>query len=187
MPTYIPFKTNITDTQLDSIDIETIKFIYDQAEKKLKDSLQSGDSIKTRSYNFIALLSSLLIALIVYLTKEKIVGNKIDVSVFGFAIFFILYILIVLVILFINVLTKKYLGMGVEPFTIFMQKYIAYTDAKDISRSVKYIYTTQIEKYQDRISLSVKSNEYCGKRLNAAIWMILGIIFIFFLYLSFSS
>src|ERR1700742_954070 len=99
---------------VDRLSMEEIKMIFNQAEKRLDDTVKQGESIASKTMSMISLMAGLLIALSGYIISiwkgPSALTNKDMVGIFG-----CLYILGLLIYVISNVMTYKYFVAGSRP------------------------------------------------------------------------
>lgn len=96
----------------ENINIDDVKFIFDQAAKKLDYTMQVAGSINNKATTLVTLLSGMLVALIGYLISQtSIIGN----SKSAIAIIAMVYVYAVGAFLLRNLVPRYYYSPGFEP------------------------------------------------------------------------
>ncbi len=160
---------------------EDVKFIFDQAEKQLKDSIDTSQLIITRTNTFIAVLTTGLITLVGFAigridTKSYI--DTLSITSIGGSI----YIFCSLLYISKNIRSVNYKILGSEPKALFVDSF--FTDTKPSDERIKFLYLSEIEDYQNRIDQNKGVNEKRWKIYDNTVWLTLFIpIFILLFYL----
>lgn len=132
---------------------QEVKFIFDHAEKMLRETLETNTLIVTRVTSLTTLTSTLLIALFGF-TISRFDANKID-TLFITAVVGIVYFFAIAVMLFLNILPKKYHQVGAEPKQFFSRAFINRYNA---NYRIQLFYVNEIQEYQKRIQYNLKLN-----------------------------
>ncbi len=139
---------------------DELDFIFSQAEKLLKESLSSGDSVLTRSTILLSILIALLTSEIGYVSNLLMSTPVISKLM---AVVFISLLLTSFNIykLQFNLRGKDYKAIGSQPKDLFHNWY--FDNKKNDHARYKAILISEIKSYQDRI---VQNNELNKRRWN---------------------
>jgi len=107
----------ISQEQLDDMDESQLKFIFDQAEKQLKDSLSIGDTLVTRTTTSLTIVSGLLVGLVGYAINRWEM-SKID-PLFYSAVLSMLYLFVPASMLCSLIIPAQYSISGSPPKPFF--------------------------------------------------------------------
>lgn len=159
--------------------IDQLKFIFEQAEKQLKDSVEDSNSIVARATTLLTLMSGILLLILGFLiTKLKpanfqifhtlkipdiIREHPLPVTAFIVAI----YLFWVIYGVSRNLISTSYYTIGSEPKDLFVRGYYN-NQATDAERLLMY-YAGEIKDYQKRIDNNKVLNELRWKKLNKSI------------------
>src|SRR5580658_6243000 len=159
----------VSDTFLKKISLEDAKFIFDQAEKQLKEVNATSNIIVTRTTSLISVATAALIALIGYSinrwdTKSCWDGLLI-ISLFGSVC--LLYQCIHLTL---NLRGVDYSEIGAEPASLLIENF--YKSSTTDKERVIYFYINEIESYQTKMMLNKRTNENRWKRFHRSLWML---------------
>lgn len=149
--------------------IDDAKFIYDQAEKKLKEIISSGDLVVNRTTTLITVVVGVIVGLLGYSINRYYSLNKFDASIWS-CIIGIIYLFFILYYLRINFKGAKYSIIGASPKTLFSSDFFKVTDEK--LRSKMFIWA-QIENYQDSIDKNSFVNNQRWDRFNLSVTLIM--------------
>ena len=147
-----------SDENKEKLTINDAKFLFEQGEKFLRDSVENNNLIVSRTSSLITLLTGILVALIGYVIS-KINGNRIEPLV-NTAIVGILYVYILIYDAFENTGPKNYLIPGALPKDLFADAF--FIDGISEDKRIIHFYVSEIENYQFKIE---KNNQ-----LNKARW-----------------
>jgi len=134
------------------------KFVFEQAEKLLKDSVETATTIINRVATLIPIISGIIIALTAYIFaqwyKTKVFDHILMVATLG-----VVYLSIVGIIAYSSLLPQKYYPAGSLPFDLFADTFFL-DIVPDNKRIIRY-YVSEIENYQFRI---IENNTINAKR-----------------------
>lgn len=158
--------------------IDDAKFIFEQAEKFLLDVIEAHKTIIDRTNTLLALIITILTALIGFNVNKLEGGYGNDV--FSNSIWFlIVYLLIGGIYLVTNIKPINYMASGSQPRTIFTDRFFRESIPKN--DRVIYMYSSEIERYQTRIKENMKINNAKWKIYKNGIWILTGIPIVFLL------
>jgi hypothetical protein len=166
--------------------IDDAKFIYDQAEKKLKEILSIGDLIVSRTTTLITLITALLVGLIGYAVNRysNIHCHCHTDTLFAVASTTSGYLFFVLIYASTNFLGKRYRVLGASPKKLFDNVFFEGIEGE--LRSKMFIWT-QIENYQDSIEFNEKKNKKRWQTFNISVILVMLIpVIILLTYLFFA-
>ncbi|HYG15897.1 MAG TPA: hypothetical protein VEC12_09100 [Bacteroidia bacterium] len=152
--------------------LDDMKFVFEQAEKQLGETVTIGSAIADKTNNLITLIVGILIALVGYFisnwSKEAVMGNTTIVALAA-----ICYLFICLVVTLKNIQPNLYYLPGSEPKDLVANEF--YSDAGEISsgQRLTFITMSEIENYQFRIEENTRLNDNRWKRFNTTLWMLL--------------
>ncbi len=158
------------------------KFIFDQAEKQVKETSDAGNNIVTRSTTLLTLIAGLLIALFGYGFSQWFALSKqfdhIVYSTFLTCIYTGVYLFIIIVLLTYNLFGKDYAIIGSEPKSLFKDLFFDKNKADDI---IIHFYVSEFVQYQQRIATNKEINNSRWKKYHLALIMIVIVPVIIFL------
>jgi hypothetical protein len=165
---------------VDRVSLEDVKFIFSQAEKRLDDTVKTGESIASKTMSMFTVMAGVLIALSGYAISNwkgfQSANEKDLVAIIGS-----LYILSLFFYMLTNVLPNKYHVLGSEPDLLMVPQYFA--PALPLDKITIFIYMSEIENYNERISANLKVNEGRWERYRISVILflilpvVLGIVF----------
>ena len=165
---------------VDRISMEELKLIFNQAEKRLDETVKQGESIASKTMSIITLMAGMLIALSGYTISIwngfSALSIKDWVAIVG-----CLYLLGLLMYIIRNVVTHRYSLVGSEPEHLVNSTY----DDDEIPRSKKLLllYINEIENYNDRIANNTLLNQHGWRRYRISVRLLLFLPFVLaFLY-----
>lgn len=155
------------------------KFLFDHAEKQLKETLDASQAIVTRTTTLSTLTVGLMVALVGFsMSRWERIG-KIDVALIT-AIAGLLYLFILSIFLAYNIKPKTYIATGSRPKNFFTD---AIFQMKDDERLIFY-YVNEIESYQARIEKNSEQNEARWNVFNRCLYALVFIpVFLTLVYL----
>jgi hypothetical protein len=170
-----------SDEHKEQLAKEDARFLFEQAEKLLKDTVDTSNIIAARTNTLITIITGSLIATIGYLIaghKNQVFNNIMYVAVIGAVYLFVLAILA-----FENINHKAYLIPGSLPEDLFNE---AFFDPKiPNEQRIIYFYVNEFENYQFRIKTNRYINLSRWKRYDEIVMalfilpVILAIVYIF--------
>lgn len=147
------------------------KFLFDQAEKFLKDSVENSNLIVTRTSSLITLLAGTLIALIGFVITKFNLKN-IDALTIA-AIIGVIYVYILIYNAFENTKPQVYLIAGALPKDLFADAF--FIDGIIDEKRIIHFYVSEIENYQFKIE---KNNEINKIRWNRYARLLKAIVYL---------
>ena len=136
----------VTDYYLELIEEAEAKFIFDHAEKMLKDTLDTNTLIVTRLTTLTTVTTTLLITLFGF-SIGRFDTNKTD-ALFITAVTGIIYLFAIAIMLFLNIRPSAYYSTGAEPKDFFNRVLI---NKKNADYRMISFYVNEIHEYQKRI------------------------------------
>ena len=157
------------------------KFVFEQAEKHLKETAEVGNLVVTRATTLITLVSGLLIALIGYSFNRWQTIHYFD-DLLKICAITIGYLFVIIFMLASNILGKDYSVVGSEPKALLIDMFFsgAVSDAKRLI----HFYVSETVQYQGRIEKNKQTNKNRWILYNISLIMVItipivaGIIFI---------
>lgn len=159
--------------------VDQLKFVFEQAEKQLKDSVEDSNSIVTRATTLLTLMSGFLLLISGFLIskvkpdnfqifhKLKFLGviklHPIPITALAIAI----YLFWVIYGISKNLIGTAYYTIGSEPKDLFVSGYYN-NNASDTERLLMF-YSGEIKDYQKRIDNNKFHNEIRWEKLNKSI------------------
>jgi hypothetical protein len=172
---------------VDRVTLEDVKFIFSQAEKRLDDTVKTGESIASKTMSMITLLAGVLIALSGYMISNwkgmASASHKDEVAIIGS-----LYSIALSIYMIRNVLPNKYYVLGSEPEIMMTPSF--FDPAVRIDKITIFIYMNEIENYNLRIekNLDVNTGRWRQYRFSVnaivALPVVLGVIYVVMEWLS---
>lgn len=154
----------ITQQHVKLLDTAELKFILEHSEKFLKDVLDTGNTIVTRTTTLLTLMMALSIALIGFsITRWQ--SDKLDELLFSSAIGSI-YALFIIIKVGENFRPIAYKSLGSAPKPFFVEAVINEENKDD---RLKLIYANEIKEYQYRIDSNKATNEKRWDILNSSL------------------
>ncbi len=162
------------------------KFIFEQAEKQLKETSDVAATVVTRTTTLCTVVAAVLIGLIGF-TISKIdtlpLTNKILLTCYiGIA-----YLLILVIHLANNLKGKAYYIIGGEPKSLFIDTFLETEESQRMTR----FYFNEFVEYQKRISINKATNierwRLYHKCVNAVAYLPAGLIVIYLLLSLFTA
>lgn len=144
-----------SDENKEKLTINDAKFLFEQAEKFLRDSVENSNLIVSRTSSLITLLAGILVALIGYVIS-KINGNKIEPLLIT-AILGIVYVYILIYDAFENTKPKVYLIPGALPKDLFADAF--FMEGISEEKRIIHFYVSEIENYQFKIEKNTELNK----------------------------
>jgi hypothetical protein len=140
----------------EKLTIEDAKFLFDQAEKTLKSSIETSEIIVSRMNTAITLITACFLAFLGYiisrLSKDSLMENGMFSSCVG-----AIYLYFLAIYSFINTHPKSYFFPGAFPQNLFAEPFFADSIA-DKERITRF-YINEIEIYQQKIIANTELNE----------------------------
>jgi len=131
---------------LDKMTEPEAKFIFEQAEKKLKEISDNIDLVVGRTTTLLMLIIGFIIGLMGYSINKWDSNNSID-SILITCIVIILYLILIAVYLSSNIKSREYKTLGTEPKLLMNDSLFAL----DNEKRTKAFYISEIADYQSRI------------------------------------
>jgi hypothetical protein len=145
--------------------LNEVKFIFEQAEKQLRETINGSNLIVTRTTMLLSVVIAILSALIGCIFS-KFNSNEID-SILITAILLSIYLFCQTIYLAKNIKGQDYWFIGSEPDRL-LHDYFFQTFPNKEEREIQ-IYISEIEYYQERIENNKKINVLRWNRFNNSI------------------
>lgn len=164
----------IPNEYLSKISLDEAKFVFEHAEKKLKDVVDTNILIVNRTTTLVTVTVGLLVGLIGFSINHWITVQEFD-ELFTISIFTELYLFVICLILKDNIQAQEYYVIGANPSLFFTETlYNSKIDKLEISDPEKrqrliYMYINEIENYQFRIEKNIETNENRWRLFNASL------------------
>lgn len=160
---------------------EDAKFIFEQAEKMLKDSVETSNVISARTNTLITIITGSLIAFISYLIARLKNTDFDHLAFIGVASTVYLFILVFLA--FENIKQTSYLAVGSAPKNMLADP--IFNAAIPNEERIIHLYISEYENYQFRIEKNNELNKKRWKRydtiLRALLFLPTGMLIIYLL------
>lgn len=167
---------------------EDSKFILEQAEKLLKDSIDTGATIVTRTNTLVTILSALIIAVSGYIISSWAKYNE-ALNMFICSIIGLAYLFCVAVNTVRNIAPTPYYPIGSLPENLIIASFFAEVIPNE-DRIIRY-YVSESEQYQFRIDENNKLNKFRWKLYKRSLWALMltpaVFILIYFFVISFRA
>jgi len=154
-----------------NVTLDDVKFIFSQAEKRLDDTIKTGESIASKTTTLLTLMTGIIVGVSAYLinkwTDFKTFDNKTIIAAVS-----IIYVFFVLVYMIRNVLPNHYYVAGSLPKDLFIDAF--FKDDVDRKKQTTYIYMSEIEDYQLRIDKNwITNDERWSKYITSVIALLI--------------
>jgi hypothetical protein len=140
---------------VERVTLEDVKFIFSQAEKRLDDTVKTGENIASKTMSMITLLAGVLIALSGYMISNwkgmAAASHKDEVAIIGS-----LYSIVLSIFMIRNVLPNNYYVLGSEPEIMMVPTF--FDRAVKMDKITIFIYMNEIENYNFRIEKNLDVN-----------------------------
>jgi hypothetical protein len=144
----------LTDAQIIKVTKEELIFIYNHSEKELKDTIDTGSIITTKTTTLLTVTVGLLAALIGYSMNRWATTPKFD-SFMVSACVGCAYLFVLGIILSFNIIPRVYFALGGDPKVFFNENLFHY---EDVAMRMKMYYINEIESYSRRTNKNIKVN-----------------------------
>lgn len=142
----------------EKLTLSDARFIFEQAEKYLKETSAVGDVILARTITLITVVIGIIAAFLTYISNDWICNKSLDaISISG--LISIIYLLILCWMLRKNIKAHKYSIAGRPPDELV--KGIFFVDKIPKDDRTRFYYISEIEAYQAKITWN---NDINGKR-----------------------
>jgi hypothetical protein len=156
----------VSETFIGKITLEDAKFIYDHAEKQLKEVNATSNIIVTRSSSLASVAAAALIALISYSINRWDTKSCWD-GILITSLFASVCLFYQCIILTLNLRGVDYKEIGAEPASLLLESF--YASSTDDERII-FFYINEIESYQTKMTLNKLINEKRWKRFHRSLW-----------------
>lgn len=126
---------------------EHAKFIFEQAERKVEESIKTCDGLSSKIYTLLAINIGAWLTLCGFLFSN-IYSTVKHLDLVVIASIAVLYILFIIVYGFIYVYPKGYHVPGSQPKDLFVQDFF---EAEKAETTTMYLYSSEANNYQGRI------------------------------------
>ncbi len=157
------------------VSLEDVKFIFSQAEKRLDDTVKTGESIASKTMSMITLMVGVLIALSGFMISDwkslPSATHKDYTAVIGS-----IYILGLFIYMVNNVLPSRNFVLGSEPEELMIPQF--FDEAVQLDKITILIYISEIENYNLRIAenLEINRGRLTRYRLSIILLLLLPIV-----------
>ena len=172
---------------INRVSLEDVKFIFNQAEKRLDDTVKTGESIASKTMSMITLMVGVLVALCGFMIsdwKNLLSATHKDYA----AVIGSLYILGLYIYMIKNVLPSRYFVLGSEPEELMIPQFFDGMVQQD--KITILIYMSEIENYNLRIeqNLEINTKRLTRYRFSIILFLllpvVLGITYVLFEWLA---
>lgn len=168
---------------VDNYTIEQLKFFFYQAEKRLEESNKNFESTTSKTLTLLSIAVSIFSALSTYFFLNNDFNGQFSPKLFT-VLTLCVYSFIVVFYLLKNIEPHPYYPMGSMPSDMLFDP--PGDPQIEIKQKLftKDIYFSELENYQERITLNFKSNDRRLKRLNLSLKLFIFLPLVgFFIYL----
>lgn len=164
---------------VDRVSLDDVKLIFAQAEKRLDDTVKTGESIASKTMSMITLMAGVLLGLSGFIISDwkglSLATHRDWVGIFG-----CVYILSLLIYMIRNVMPNKYQMLGSEPEELMIPEFFTPSIPQD--KITIFIYMNEIEEYSLRIQDNTKMNIRHGRcyQLSVILFLAFPIVLGFF-------
>lgn len=165
---------------IERMSLDDLKLFFSQAEKRLDDTVKTGESIASKTMSMLTLMAGLLITLSGYLISNwknvPEMTHKDCVALLG-----AVYLFFICLYTIKNVLPNEYHVLGSEPSDMITPNF--FDPAVNVNHIPKFIYISEIENYDYRIEVNLVVNKARWKRYKGtvvalvALPILLGIVY----------
>lgn len=149
---------------------EDSKFIFEQAEKLLKDTIDTASIIVSRTNTLITILSGIIIGVTAFVIKEwnekHVIDELLLTSVIG-----VFYLFLIALYTIRNIQPNSYSATGSLPIDLFVDMFFVDSIRND-DRIIRF-YVSEIENYQFRIERNSKVNKARWREYKFSLWAFL--------------
>ena len=161
---------NIPDAHKNKLTYSDLKFVFEQAEKLLKESSANSEIIVNRNNTLITIISTLLIALFSYVVAHGMELKKVE-PMFVTSILSVMYLFALNLYTFKNAQPNTYLDAGSLPKDNLRADYFNPV-IPDKKRILVYL-MNEIINYQFKIEQNAKVNAKRWKRYKLSLFMLM--------------
>ena len=153
----------------DKSTLEDVKFIFEQAEKQLTESLETSTVIINRVNTLATILVTLLIGLVAFIiTRLETEKNEINALLITASTAVVYYYFLFAIYLNQNIKSSEYFGIGAYPKDFFDEDFYEISPPEGKGR-VYFFYLNEIESYQKRIEENNNINRYRWRIYNSSL------------------
>ncbi len=151
--------------------LDDAKFIFDQAEKQLKISLETGQTIVTRTIILLTISVGLLTSLSGNIAQNWNKSGWTDLFTRS-SVLIDVYLIAIVLYLAKNIVSHNYMEYGSEPKDLLHNHYVEKYKYNSEER-IRYYYLSEAKEYQKRITYNQKGNSIRWKQFGNALYAIL--------------
>ena len=166
----------VTPEYFKKINKDEARFIFEHAEKQLKETLDTSILIVNRTTTLLTITVGLMAALVGFIVSRLDKMGKFD-ALLVLSLIALVYLFILAVLLCRNILAKNYLIAGAEPKDFFLDNF--FNEGSTNDNRIICFYVNEIESYQERITKNKQANEKRWKLFNNCIKMIVAMPIVF--------
>lgn len=159
-----------SDKNQDKVCKDEAKFIFEQAEKLLKNTIESGNSVLTRTAILLSVTVAIFTSVLGFVINRLLPIKKIDCYIYlGF--FSLLFLAYIIYNLYLNIRGYDYKDLGSEPKYLLHDYFFDFNEIED--KRLAHQYLSEIDRYQFRIR---KNNEINNKRWSKFNWSLVCVL-----------
>lgn len=159
----------ISEVNKAAIDKDSAKFIFEQAEKQLKQSIEISTTIVTRTTILLSVTVGILSSILAYAFKRLFETNVHDI-LFQTSALTSLYLLILVAYIVINIKGVPYKDLGSIPKALLHDHF--FSSNLTAENRITYYYISEAENYQERIDTNILINTIRWRKFHQAIYAI---------------
>ncbi len=144
------------------LDINELRFIYDQAEKQLKETIDASSIIVARCTVLISICVAIATTIVSFYIKARVDAKQLDTSVDAICKIGVFFLSLISALLAYNITSKDYYCLGTEPMSLIDTKILDKKEASD--KKLVRFYVNEIINQQHKID--------GNKSLNKKRWLI---------------
>ncbi|HVU55980.1 MAG TPA: hypothetical protein VHD83_13040 [Puia sp.] len=148
------------------ISLEDVKLVFAQAEKRLDDTVKTGETISARTMSLMTIMVGILVALCGFFISNwkgwQNITAKDYVTMIG-----LVYIMALVGYMIKNVLPDNYYVLGSYPRQLMTPNFFA--PEVDEKKITIFMYMSEIENYDYRIAKNLRANDARWKRYRYAV------------------
>ncbi len=149
-------KWQITDEHLEALDCDDAKFVFEHAEKRLKELVVAYQDIITRTTTLLTIITGFIVALLGFIISKWDKNQTFDAFLIT-SILSGIYLFVVCLYLKENIQPTEYHVPGADPKFFFTPNFFPGAKLKEKQRLL-YYYVNEIEAYEKRIGENTATN-----------------------------
>ncbi len=163
------------------VSLDDVKLVFAQGEKRLDDTVKTGEGIAGKTMSLVTLMAGILIALSGFIISNwkglDVATHKDMVAILG-----AFYVVALFVYMIQNVLPNEYFVLGSEPSELMLPSFFDASVQQD--KITIFMYMTEIENYDYRIEFNLEVNAGRWKRFRFTVVallflpVLLGVVYI---------